>query len=60
MSYHVFFWHQSEARTAATVWNWSDKTLSPEALLAVLYAPINENPVGGGRGSAGKGRGFDA
>ena len=31
------FWHQSEARTAATVWNWSDKTLSPGALLAVLY-----------------------
>ena len=26
--YHVmFFWHQSEARTAATVWNWSGKTL---------------------------------
>ena len=33
----VFFWHQSEARAAATVWNWSDKTLSPGALLAVLY-----------------------
>ena len=31
------FWHQSEARTAATVWNWSSKTLSPGALLAVLY-----------------------
>ena len=31
----VFFWHQSEARTAATVWNWSGK--SPGALLAVLY-----------------------
>ena len=31
------FWHQSEARTAATVWNWSGKTLSPGALLAVLY-----------------------
>ena len=30
------FWHQSEARTAATVWNWSGKTLSPRALLAVL------------------------
>ena len=30
------FWHQSEARTA-TVWNWSGKTLSPGALLAVLY-----------------------
>ena len=28
---------QSEGRTAATVWNWSDKTLSPGALLAVLY-----------------------
>ena len=28
------FWHQSEARTAATVWNWSGKTLSPGALLA--------------------------
>ena len=33
----VFFWHQSEARTAATVWNWSGKTLSPGALLGVLY-----------------------
>ena len=33
----VFFWHQSEVRTAATVWNWSGKTLSPGALLAVLY-----------------------
>ena len=33
----VVFWHQSEARTAATVWNWSGKTLSPGALLAVLY-----------------------
>ena len=31
------FWHQSEFRTAATVWNWSCKTLSPGALLAVLY-----------------------
>ena len=31
------FWHQSEARAAATVWNWSGKTLSPGALLAVLY-----------------------
>ena len=31
------FWHQSEARTAATVWNWSGKTLPPGALLAVLY-----------------------
>ena len=31
------FWHQSEARTAATVWNWSGKTLSPGTLLAVLY-----------------------
>ena len=30
------FWHQSEVRTAATVWNWSSKTLSPGALLAVL------------------------
>ena len=31
------FYHQSEARTAATVWNWSGKTLSPGALLAVLH-----------------------
>ena len=31
------FWHQSEARTAAAVWNWSGKTLSPGALLAVPY-----------------------
>ena len=28
---------QSEGRTAATVWNWSGKTLSPGALLAVVY-----------------------
>ena len=33
----LFFWHQSEATKAATVWNWSGKTLSPGALLAVLY-----------------------
>ena len=33
----VFFWHQSEATTAVTIWNWSGKTLSPGALLAVLY-----------------------
>ena len=32
-------WHQSEARTAATVWNWSGKTLPPGALLPVLYYP---------------------
>ena len=31
------FWHQSEGRTAATVWNWSGRTLFPGALLAVLY-----------------------
>ena len=31
------FWHQSEVRTVATVWNWSGKTLSPGALVAVLY-----------------------
>ena len=38
MSYQlVIFWHQSDARTAATFWNWSGKTLSPGALLAVLY-----------------------
>ena len=28
---------QSKGRTAATVWNWSGKTLSPGALLAILY-----------------------
>ena len=28
---------QSEGRMAVTVWNWSGKTLSPGALLAVLY-----------------------
>ena len=28
---------QSEGRMAETVWNWSGKTLSPGALLAVLY-----------------------
>ena len=27
----VFFRHQSEARKAATIWNWSGKTLSPGA-----------------------------
>ena len=32
----VFFWHQSEGRTAATVWNWSGKTLSPGAFLVVF------------------------
>ena len=32
-----FFWHQSEGRTAATVWNWSGKTLPSAALLAALY-----------------------
>ena len=31
------FWHQSEVRTAVTVWNWSGETMSPGALLAVLY-----------------------
>ena len=31
------FWHQSEARTTATVCNWSGKTLSPGALLAVPF-----------------------
>ena len=30
---------QSEGRTAATVWNWFGKTLSPGALLALLYFP---------------------
>ena len=30
------FWHQSEARAAPTVWNWSVKTLSPGALSLVL------------------------
>ena len=34
---NLFFLHQSDAGTAATVWNWSGKTLSPVALLAVLY-----------------------
>ena len=34
---HKVFWHQSEVRTAATVWNWSGKTLSSEALLAILH-----------------------
>ena len=28
---------QSEGTTAATVWNWSGRTLSSGALLAVLY-----------------------
>ena len=30
------FWHQSEARTTPTVWNWSFQTLSPEAFFAFL------------------------
>ena len=30
-------WHQSEARTTPTVWNWSGKTVSPEAPRFVLY-----------------------
>ena len=34
---NLCFWHQSEVRTAATVWNWSGKTLSSGALLAVLH-----------------------
>ena len=29
-------WHQSAARMAVTVWNWSGKTLPPGALLAIL------------------------
>ena len=36
------FWHQSESRTAATVWNFSGKTLSPGALLAVLYFSLRQ------------------
>ena len=28
---------QSKGRTAATIWNWSGKTLSPGALLTILY-----------------------
>ena len=31
------FLHQSEVRMGATVWNWFGKTLSPGALLAVVY-----------------------
>ena len=31
------FWHLSEVRTAATVWNWSGKTLYQGALLVALY-----------------------
>ena len=30
-------WHQSEARTTPTVWNWSGKTVSPGAPRFVLY-----------------------
>ena len=29
------FWHQSEAKTAATVWNWSGKTFRPFRLSLV-------------------------
>ena len=35
------FWHQSEVRTASTIWNWSGKTLSPGALLTVLYFSLS-------------------
>ena len=31
------FWHQSEARTTPTIWNWSGKTVSPGAPRFVLY-----------------------
>ena len=34
---HKIFLHQSKARTAGTVWNWSVKRLSPRTLLPVLY-----------------------
>ena len=30
-------WHQSEARTTPTVWNWSGKTVSPGAPRFVLH-----------------------
>ena len=36
------FWHQSEARAAPTVWNWSVKTLSPGALSLVLIFSLPE------------------
>ena len=44
---------------------WPMKTKTVYTLLLFhqaiwYYAPINVNPVGGGGGSAGKGRGFDA
>ena len=44
---------------------WPMKTKTVYTLLLFhqaiwYYAPINVNPVGGARGSAGKGRGFDA
>ena len=31
------FWHQSEARMAATVWNWSGKTLSGQGLFSPFF-----------------------
>ena len=37
-----------------------DLGLVPRGLRLELNAPINVNPVGGGGGSAAKGRGFDA
>ena len=33
----MFFWHQSEARMAATVWNWSGKTLSGQGLFSPFF-----------------------
>ena len=33
------FWHQSEARTAATVWNWSGKTLSSSRRSLLFFVP---------------------
>ena len=43
------FWHQSEVRTAATVWNLSGKTLSPGALLVYfsschIFPPVYTFP----------------
>lgn len=42
------FWHQSESRTAATVWNWSSKTLSPgtsSPRSLLFFAPFFFPPV---------------
>ena len=39
------FWHQSEARTAATVWNWSGKTMFPGAHVENFCRALSSDPT---------------